>query len=78
MAMVLAQQESARARIPIERSRMWSNTVRAALTFGILILHVPHFVGILCFWPTVAFLLAASRNFYEYRCARIQSNLWPD
>ncbi len=76
--MVLAQHDAAKATMIVQRKRIWENTARAALAFAVSIAPVPHWMGVLFFWVTVAFGYAALRNFYEYRCARIQSNLWPD
>jgi hypothetical protein len=49
--------------------------IRGAISFGISIAPVPHWVGIIFFAFAIACGLAACHYFYEYRCARIEASL---
>lgn len=75
---ILQEHDAAALRAGKHQKQAVGHLWRAAVAFFLSTVPLPHPLGVVLFWMTVVFLLAASGDFYHYRCARIETSIWPD
>lgn len=77
MARVLRMHDDANARVKEHGAWMW-RTFFAALFWGFVSIHLSGTWSLVTMLLAIAIGLKWCHHFYEYRCARIESQLWPD